>query len=699
MNLGMSKWMLAVVLALISGAVLATSAETSIDKLEPSHSQRQTALIITKVMDRYHYRNLPLDDSLSSSILDRYIESLDPNKSFFTQQDISDFEKYRHSLDEAITSARLAPAFEIFKRFRQRVDERTDLALSLLKQNKFDFTVQESYRFDREDAQWAKDETAIKELWRMRVKNDILGLRLAGKEDDKIVETLEKRYHNITHRTRQFESDDVFQAFINAYTLSVEPHTAYMSPERSENFDISMRLSLQGIGAVLRNDNEYTTIQSTVTGGPADKSGQLKSGDRIIGVAQGGKGEMLDIIGWRLQDVVEIIRGTKGTLVRLNVLPKSSGEDGKSKEVSIIRDEIKLEDQAVKSTIIEDLPGLEGMKFGVLDIPAFYRDFRGQAVGKDDFRSTTRDVRKLLAELTIKKVDGIIVDLRGNGGGSLTEATELTGLFIKEGPVVQVRDSQGRLEIERDLDPEQVYSGPLVVMVNRNSASASEIFAGAIQDYHRGLVIGEPTFGKGTVQTLVDLGQFSRGSEDLGRLRLTIAQFFRVQGGSTQNRGVVPDILFPTATAAADHGERSLDNALPWATIQSVAHQKHGTTAVAGLREASDRRILKDPGFSFLLEQEQAIKEIQDRKMVTLMESERKKEYSVREASQLERRNKLRVYRELEPLTKLNDEDEDTVDDSTDKDPEGVNRIMQDEAAKVLADLIRQQRPVTAQAH
>jgi carboxyl-terminal processing protease len=699
MNLGMSKWMLAVVLALISGAVLATSAETSIDKLEPSHSQRQTALIITKVMDRYHYRNLPLDDSLSSSILDRYIESLDPNKSFFTQQDISDFEKYRHSLDEAITSARLAPAFEIFKRFRQRVDERTDLALSLLKQNKFDFTVQESYRFDREDAQWAKDETAIKELWRMRVKNDILGLRLAGKEDDKIVETLEKRYHNITHRTRQFESDDVFQAFINAYTLSVEPHTAYMSPERSENFDISMRLSLQGIGAVLRNDNEYTTIQSTVTGGPADKSGQLKSGDRIIGVAQGGKGEMLDIIGWRLQDVVEIIRGTKGTLVRLNVLPKSSGEDGKSKEVSIIRDEIKLEDQAVKSTIIEDLPGLEGMKFGVLDIPAFYRDFRGQAVGKDDFRSTTRDVRKLLAELTLKKVDGIIVDLRGNGGGSLTEATELTGLFIKEGPVVQVRDSQGRLEIERDLDPEQVYSGPLVVMVNRNSASASEIFAGAIQDYHRGLVIGEPTFGKGTVQTLVDLGQFSRGSEDLGRLRLTIAQFFRVQGGSTQNRGVVPDILFPTATAAADHGERSLDNALPWATIQSVAHQKHGTTAVAGLREASDRRILKDPGFSFLLEQEQAIKEIQDRKMVTLMESERKKEYSVREASQLERRNKLRVYRELEPLTKLNDEDEDTVDDSTDKDPEGVNRIMQDEAAKVLADLIRQQRPVTAQAH
>jgi len=699
MNVGMRKWLLVALMALISGAVLATAPETSIDKLEPSRSQRQTALIVTKVMDRYHYRSVALDDALSSNILDRYIKALDPNKSFFTQQDINEFEQYRDSLDEAIASARLEPAFDIFRLFRQRVDERTDLALSLLKQNKFDFLVRESYRFDREDAPWAQDEAAIRELWRMRVKNDILGLRLADKEEDKIAETLEKRYRNIAHRTRQLEGDDVFQTFINAYTLSVEPHTAYMSPERSENFDISMRLSLQGIGAVLRNDNEYTTIQSTVTGGPADKSGQLKAGDRIIGVGQGAEGEMLDIIGWRLQDVVEIIRGTKGTLVRLSVLPKSAGAGGKTKQVSIIRDEIKLEDQAVKSTIIDDLPGLEGMSFAVLDIPAFYRDFRGQVAGKDDFRSTTRDVRKLLDELMASKVDGIIVDLRGNGGGSLTEATELTGLFIEQGPVVQVKDSKGEVEVERDMDPEQVYSGPLIVMVDRNSASASEIFAGAIQDYQRGLIIGEPTFGKGTVQTLVDLGQFSRGSEDLGRLRLTIAQFFRVQGGSTQNRGVVPDILLPTASAAADHGERSLDNALPWASIKAVSHKKHGATGIAGLRNANVARTDKDPGFKFLLEQEQAIKEIQDRKTVTLVESERKKEYEMREAAQLERRNQLRIYRGLEPLSKLDEEDEDAVNDKDDKDPEGVNRIMQDEAAKVLADLIRQQRPITAQAH
>lgn len=699
MILGKFKCLLASILMLISGAVLATASETSIDKLEPSRNHRQTALIITKVMDRYHYRSTELDDALSSNILDRYLESLDPNKSFFTQKDIDGFEQYRHSLDEAIISARLEPAFEIFKHFRLRVDQRTDLALSLLKQNKFDFDRKESYRFNREDAPWSKGDAQINELWRMRVKNDILGLRLADKEEDKIVETLEKRYTNIAHRTRQFDANDIFQAFINAYTLSIEPHTAYMSPERSENFDISMRLSLQGIGAVLRNDNEYTTIQSTVTGGPADKSGQLNAGDRIVGVAQGNKGEMLDIIGWRLQDVVEIIRGTKGTLVRLNVLPKSAGADGKSKEVSIVRDEIKLEDQAVKSSIIEGLPGLEGMRFAVLDIPAFYRDFRGQIAGKSDFRSTTRDVRKLLTKLMADKVDGIIIDLRGNGGGSLSEATELTGLFIEEGPVVQVKDSRGKVEIERDMDPEQVYAGPLVVMVNRNSASASEIFAGAIQDYQRGLVIGEPTFGKGTVQTLVELGQFSRGSDDLGRLRLTIAQFFRVQGASTQNRGVVPDILFPTAMAAADHGERSLDNALPWASIQSVKHKKHGATAVAGLREANVARTSKDPGFDFLLEQEKAIKEVQDRKMVTLMESERKQQYAEREDAQLQRRNKLRVYRGLEPLSKLNDEDEDEAKDKKDKDPEGVNRIAQEEAARVLADMIRQQRPVTAQIH
>lgn len=698
MNLLMHKWLFTVLLAMTSGIVLAAAKDIPVDELEPTRNHRQTALIINKVIDKYHYRSLALDDDLSKEILSRYIESLDPNKSFFTQKDIEEFQKFEHGFDEAIASARLEPAFQIFKRFRKRVEQRIDLALSLLEQNRFDFTIDEHYRFDREDADWVKDEAGIRNLWRMRVKNDILALRMADKEEGKITETLEKRYRNIARRTRQFDGDDVFQTFINSYTLSVEPHTAYMSPERSENFDISMRLSLQGIGAVLRSDNEYTVIQKTVTGGPADKSGQLKAGDKIIGVAQGSAGEMLDIIGWRLQDVVEIIRGKKGTQVRLSVLPKSAGANGKAKEVSIIRDEIKLEDQAVKSSIIEDLPGLDGMRFGVLDVPAFYRDFRGQVAGKTDFRSTTRDVRKLLMDLEAQKVDGIIIDLRGNGGGSLTEATELTGLFIKEGPIVQVKDSQGKVEIERDMDPEQVYSGPLVVIVNRNSASASEIFAGAIQDYQRGLIIGEPTFGKGTVQTLVDLGQFSRGSDDLGRLRLTIAQFFRVQGGSTQNKGVVPDILFPTASSADDHGERSLENALPWAAIQSVSFDKHGVTALAGLRNAHSKRASNDPGFAYLVAQDKAIREVQERESVTLVELDRKKEYEQREMAQLERRNKLRAFRGLTPISELED-DEDEADEDEDNDPEGINRIMQDEAALILADLIRQQRPFTAQIH
>lgn len=687
-------WILLFSLAPISGDLLAVAKEVPLDQIEPSKSQRQTALIVNKVLERYHYRKVALNDELSARILDKYLESLDPNKSFFTQQDVKSFEKYRDKLDEAIGHGWLDPAYDIFRLFRQRVDQRVSLALELLEKNRFDFERKESYRFDREEAPWAADEQAMKALWRKRVKNDILGMRLSGKKEEKIHETLRKRYQNLRRRVRQLDADDVFQTFVNAYTLTIEPHTAYMSPERSENFDISMRLSLQGIGAVLRSRDEYTEIQKVVPGGPADKSNQLHAGDRIIGVAQGKDGEMEDIIGWPLQDVVEKIRGAKGTIVRLSVLPKASGADAATVEVSILRDEIKLEDQAAKSSILE----AEGMKFGIIDLPAFYRDFRGQAAGDKDFRSTTRDVRKLIAELEKQDVAGIIIDLRNNGGGSLTEATELTGLFIPHGPVVQVKDSQGRVEIERDTDPKQVYTGPLAVLVNRNSASASEIFAAAIQDYGRGLVIGEPTFGKGTVQTLVDLGQFSRGEEDLGRLRLTIAQFFRVRGGSTQHKGVVPDVVFPTAEAAAEHGERSLENALPWAAIKPVEHDELGQPQASQLLKKHERRIRLDPAFKFLVEQSREIDRLQQKEVVSLVESERKQEWREREQRALERRNRLRVLRGLEPLTKLDEEDDELAADDGEDDPEGVNRIMQDEAARILADYIRQQRPITAQA-
>lgn len=524
------------------------------------------------------------------------------------------------------------------------------------------------------------------------MKNDILGLRLAGKEDKKVKETLEKRYKTLRRRVHQLDADSVFQTFINAYTLSIEPHTAYMSPERSENFDISMRLSLQGIGAVLRSDDEYTTVQKVVPGGPADKSGQLHAGDRIVGVAQGQDGEMEDIVGWPLQDVVEKIRGKKGTIVKLNVLPKAAGVDAPTKMVSIQRDKIKLEDQAAKSSIIE----ADGMRFGVIDVPAFYRDFRGQAAGNKDFRSTTRDVRKLITDLQKEKVDGIIVDLRNNGGGSLTEATELTGLFIPFGPVVQVKDSQGHIDVERDTDPEEVYAGPLAVLVNRNSASASEIFAAAIQDYGRGLIIGEPTFGKGTVQSLVDLSQFARGKDDLGRLRLTIAQFFRVQGGSTQHKGVVPDLLFPTAEGSGKHGERSLDNALPWASIKPAEFRQLGKPELSMLQRKHEQRVEHDSAFRFLIEQNQELNKLQEKNEVSLLESARKEEWEQREQRALERRNKLRALRGLAPLAKLDDEDE--ADADQEDDPEGINRIMQEESAKILADYIRQKQPITAQA-
>ncbi|HEC06043.1 MAG TPA: tail-specific protease [Thiolapillus brandeum] len=675
-----------------STAAFAVAKEVPVDALVPDNIQRQTALIVNRVLERYHYRKVVLDNKLSEKILDRYLESLDPNKSFFTQQDIDAFAKYSHKLDDAIASGKLEPAFDIFRKYRMRVDQRVALALNLLEKNKFDFTRDETYRFDREDAPWAKDEKEISDQWRKRVKNDILGLRLAGKDEKKIRETLEKRYKTLRRRIHQLDADSVFQTFINAYTLSIEPHTAYMSPERSENFDISMRLSLQGIGAVLRSDDEYTTVQKVVPGGPADKSGQLHAGDRIVGVAQGKDGEMLDIVGWPLQDVVEKIRGKKDTLVRLNVLPKAAGMDAPTKIVSIVRDKIKLEDQAAKSSIIE----ADGMRFGVIDVPAFYRDFRGQASGNKDFRSTTRDVRKLIAKLQEEKVDGIIVDLRNNGGGSLTEATELTGLFIPFGPVVQVKDSQGHIDVERDTDPEEVYSGPLAVLVNRNSASASEIFAAAIQDYGRGLIVGEPTFGKGTVQSLVDLSQFARGKDDLGRLRLTIAQFFRVQGGSTQHKGVVPDVIFPTADGSGKHGERSLDNALPWAEIKPAEYHPEGQLHLSMLQNKHEKRVGHDPAFRFLTEQNQEINKLQDKKEVSLLESERKKEWQEREQRALERHNKLRALRGLEPLTKLDDEEEDDTD--TEEDPEGINRIMQEETARILADYIRQKQPVTAQA-
>jgi carboxyl-terminal processing protease len=450
---------------------------------------------------------------------------------------------------------------------------------------------------------------------------------------------------------------------------------------------------------VLRSEDGYTKILRTVVGGPAARSGKLHPGDHIVGVAQGKDGAMEDVIGWRLQDVVELIRGKKGSVVRLSVIPKSEGRGGRARELALVRDTIKLEDKAAKSEIL-DAKELGGLRIGVIDVPAFYRDFAGQAAGKRDFRSTTRDVRRLITQLEQKGIDGLIIDLRQDGGGSLAEATELTGLFIDKGPVVQIKDSTGHIEIEKDTDPAEVYTGPLVVLVNRNSASASEIFAGAIQDYRRGLIVGEPTFGKGTVQTLINLKRYLRTDQDLGRLRLTMAQFFRVLGASTQHRGVLPDIPFPTTGDAVDYGERALDHALPWAAIKPVIHKMPRDLDVARLRQLSEARIEKDPGFRFLVDQEKEFERVKDIRSVSLNEKKRRAEMQARDRRLLELRNRLRKYRGLPPLKSLDDEpDPEEAHAGQDKDPEGVDRIMLDESARILADWIRMNRPRTAQVH
>ncbi|WP_275096709.1 carboxy terminal-processing peptidase [Sedimenticola hydrogenitrophicus] len=670
--------------------VLASVREVPSEELQPSRSQRQSTLIILKVINEYHYKKQLLDDEMSRAILNRYLGVLDPNRSFFTQGDIDRFNVVSDQLDDDLKDARLDSAFNIFRVYRQRVDERVGYALKLLDRD-YDFTINESYQFNREDAPWTADAAELNELWRKKVKSDILNLKLKEKPLDEIRDTLEKRYTGIQRRTRQMDTDDVFQVFINSYTLSLEPHTSYMSPRVSENFDISMRLSLEGIGAVLSSENEYTVVQRTVAGGPAALSGQVGAGDRIVGVGQGADGEIEDVIGWRLQDVVDLIRGAKGTTVRLQLLPEDEGSAGRTKQVTLVRNQIKLEDQAARKFIITDLGGIGNLRIGVIDVPAFYRDFQGYSQGQEDFTSTTRDVRRLINELETEGVDGIVIDLRGNGGGSLVEATELTGLFIPSGPVVQVKNASGDLDIERDPDPEQVYNGPLAVLVDRHSASASEIFAGAIQDYHRGIIIGEPTFGKGTVQTLVDLGRFVRyGDKNLGRLRLTMAQFFRVNGGSTQFKGVVPDIVYPSAVQSDDQGERSLENSLPWAKIAAVNYQVEGLGPLERYRQMHQLRIKEDPGFIYLSQVEAMLKEIKAEETVSLLEKDREIEWNQREQRRKAEKNRFLTAIGLDPEPDDVDEEAERAeraDPAADRD-DPVARIMLNEAAHILADYI-----------
>lgn len=683
------------VTALISVAAWASLPVAQPITLKPNMEQRFASNLATKFLTNWHYKDTRLDNALSSDIFEGYIKLLDPNLSYFLASDIASFERFRHGLDDALRHSDLSPAYEMFNIYADRVRQRIAFAIETVNQP-FDFTIDESYQYDRTDGDWAASQVALDEVWRKRVKNDFLRLRLATKEDKEITKTLTERYENLDRRITELKSEDIFQLFMNAFAQAIEPHTSYLSPRSSENFEISMKLSLEGIGALLGRQTEYTSIASVVEGGPAQLDGRLQAGDRVIAVGQGREGKMVDVIGWRVDDVVALIRGPKDTVVRLEVLPEDVGVAGPSSMIDIVRNEVKLEEQAAKSELIEVTGGNgELVKIGVIDLPVFYMDFAGRAKNLPDYRSSTRDVRNLINELTEQGAQGIVVDLRNNGGGSLLEATTLTGLFIDKGPVVQVRNSTGRISTEVDTDPGMAWSGPLAVLVNRYSASASEIFAAAIQDYGRGLIIGETTFGKGTVQSLLDLDDYAPSdTPGMGQLKITMAQFFRIDGGSTQNKGVVPDIKFPSAGDPQEYGERSFENALPWTSIESADYEPSGDLSemVAVIDFRYQVRSAQDQEFAWLMTDIAEYNENKDEKFVSLVESVRREEMAANEAKRLEREAQRKsagpLIGDASILTAQDRVAAAETDDDEDDPPDQRPDLLLRESARIVADMV-----------
>ena len=604
-------------------------------ELSPLQQQPMAARLTGELLTRHHYKAMPLDDALSEKIFERYIKSLDAEKYFFDQLDIDQLNGLRTRLDDAIIEGDLSPPFGVFNLYAQRVMERYSDARALLKEG-FDFSQNESVEFSREKASWPKSGEETHELWRKRVKNDWLRLKLAGKDDKSISETLDKRYEASIRRMERMKSEDVFQIFMNAYTMSIEPHTNYLGPRAAESFGISMKLSLVGIGAVLQEKEEYTTIREIMAGSPAALSKQLKVGDRIIGVAQGENGTLTDVLGWRLDDTVRLIRGEADSVVVLDILPVDAGPDGKHKLVSLVRKKVTLDEQAAKKSIIPVTNAGITRQIGVITLPSFYQDFEARQKGDANFKSATRDVKHILDDLKKQKVDSVLIDLRGNGGGSLAEAIELTGLFIDQGPVVQQRNAGGKITVENDTKAGVAWSGPVGVLINQDSASASEIFAAAIQYYGRGLILGEPSFGKGTVQTVLNLGNVARNEQQLfGDVKMTVAQFFRINGGTTQLQGVTPDIRFPTtAVDGENRGESSFDNALPWVQITAAEYSPAGNLRdiVPVLQLRHESRIKSDEDFRDQQDDIAKINVLRKKNLISLNEAERRQERAIQEA-------------------------------------------------------------------
>ncbi|MDH0082647.1 carboxy terminal-processing peptidase [Stutzerimonas stutzeri] len=676
---------LAVLFGLHASLAMAKAVSTpeNWDYLQPDRDQVIASLNVVELLKRHHYNKPPLNDARSAKIFDSYIKMLDPARGYFLASDIEEFGKWRNQFDDFLKGGNLEPGFAIYKRHLERLQNRLNFALGLLGKgvDSFDFTVDEELLVDREKAAWAKDMAELDDLWRKRVKDEVLRLKIAGKEPKAIEELLTKRYKNQLARLNQTRGEDVFQTYINAFAQSYDPHTQYLSPDNAENFDINMSLSLEGIGAVLQSDNEHVKIVRLVPAGPAEKSKQLAPADKIIGVGQAND-EMVDVIGWRLDEVVKLIRGPKGSVVRLEVIPASNApNDQSSKVVAITREAVKLEEQAAKKSVLNLAHQGQNFKLGVIEIPAFYLDFKALRAGDQNYKSTTRDVKKLLSELEAEKVDGVVIDLRNNGGGSLQEATELTGLFIDQGPTVLVRNSDGRVDVLADEQTGAFYKGPLAVLVNRLSASASEIFAGAMQDYHRALILGGQTFGKGTVQTIQPLNH--------GELKLTLAKFYRVSGQSTQHQGVIPDIAYPADVDTKEIGESALPEALPWDSIRAAINPDMNPFKpfLAELKARHEARTGENPDFVFTRDRLALAQELMHETTVSLNEEKRRAQQADIEKRQLALENALRLAKGEQPLAKLEKDDETTPHQEMDK-PKPEDDAYLSESGRILLDYL-----------
>ncbi|HCE38700.1 MAG: tail-specific protease [Alcanivorax sp.] len=660
--------------------------------LKPEAVHREAAEEIVDRLD-LHYRRLKFDDDLSARVLEQYLKDLDPNRLYFTRQDIDDFQVYRDQLDDQLGDGELEAGYTIFNRFQTRLEARLTEILADIEAgfDDWSFDGEEDVLVDRGEADWAADEAALDAIWRRQLKNAVLSMRLNGTEDEAIQERLTNRYESQLNRVRQNTAEDVFQTYMNALAQSFDPHTNYFTPHNSENFDISMSRSLEGIGAVLQYEDGYTKVVRLVPGGPAAKHGQLKPADRIVAVAQGDD-DMVNVIGMRLDEVVDMIRGPKDSEVRLEVIPAGSASEHDTRTIAITRNKVVLEEQAAKKEVIEFDHGGDTVKLGVIEIPAFYMDFNAFHRGDPNYTSTTRDVAELLVELRKENVDGLVIDLRNNGGGSLLEVNKLVSLFINRGPTVQVREAGGRVSVENDQYPGMLYAGPMAVLVNRYSASASEIFAGAMQDYGRALIVGDQTYGKGTVQTLLDLNH--------GKLKMTNAKFYRVSGSSNQNLGIVPDVNMPSLIDKEEVGESSLPNAMPWDEIKPADYQRYQDLVplLPALRERHDERIQGDPEFVYVEKLRGLLRRANERHELSLNAERRQAWQHDFDDQRLAIENTLRKHRGEEPIDKMEDlrklEEQRALDPEANEEPMDEDPYLR-ETGHILADmvgLLREQR-------